>query len=258
MNIDLKQVFNNTLLYIKNNLIQILILVIGSLIIGLIATKLYYGNKIDKLITENEVYVLREKLNKQTIEEIKNSTGKIIQKQEVVITNNQDAINQLSLENFQLKKKDEKNLNTIALLRTKTEFNINNITIPYKDSTISVSVKNKDSLELINYIQDSTLKVPIKISFTDTPDIEFYQTITKQNIILDSLKIQDSSYQRIVENTNGIFKKSTYEIQSFHTNKYIKDVSKQSLLFIPKQKNRLKEYVISAIIGSIFTYYIVK
>lgn len=246
MNIQFKAIINKIGANIKKNIVSysaiaasILILIIGSSI---------YRNKIHDLETKNEIYVLREQMAHQTIDSIKNATGKIIQKQQALITNNQDAINELSAESFDLKKKDEKNLNTIALLKTKTEFRTDTLKLVYHD-TIPVNIANKDSASLVKYIEDSTITVPRKAD-VDSPYISIYQTITKNGVKIDSLKAEDSLIQRVVQNTNGWFKGDTYEFQSFHTNPLFKDKAKQSLIFVPKSKNRIVSYLISAIIGA--------
>lgn len=254
MNTQLKTTISSIVSNIKSHIVLYSTIVVLG--IALLVGSSIYRNRIHDLETKNEIYVLKEKLSKQTIDSIKNATGKIIQRQQAVITNNQDAINSLSAESFNLKKRDEKNLNTIALLKSAVELRGDTIRLTYHD-TIPVEIKGKDSIALVNYINNSMITVPRKANI-DSPYISIYQTITKQGVILDSLKAEDSLIQRVVENTNGIFKKSTYEVQSFHTNKLFKNKAEQSLIFVPKQKNRLLEYIISAGIGAITSYYILK
>lgn len=246
MNTKFKAIVNKIINNVKEHIVKYSI--IAGLIITVIVGNSIYRNRIHALETKNEVYVLREQMANQKMDSIKNASGKIIQRQQSLITNNQDAINTLSAESFDLKKKDEKNLNTIALLKTKTEFRADTLKLVYHD-TIPINIANKDSAALVKYIEDSTITVPRKAD-VDSPYISIYQTITKSGVKIDSLKAQDSLIQRVVQNTNGWFKPDTYEFQSFHTNPLFKDKAKQSLIFVPKEKGSLIKYVISALVGA--------
>lgn len=233
---------------IKSSNFYIVILLGISLAIGIF----YFKDlqELKKYKNDNEVTILKYKMSLQKIDSIINKNGELVIKQKVVITDDKKAINKISNELFNLKKKEEKHLQTIALLTSQLEVKIDSIFVPFLDTTQDLT--GKDSSALIAYIQDSTIKVPKDIEYKDST-ISLSQTILKQGVKINSIVIPDSLIQRLVINNNGLFKKDTYEFQTKHTSPLFNVKSQQSLIYVPKSKNILLKCLISFGVG-IVTY----
>lgn len=217
-----------------------------SLIVGIFLF-LDLKSEYSKYVKDNEVIVLKHKMSIMKKDSIINKNGEVIDNQKVVITNQQSAINQIADEKFQLKKKNEKHLSTIAYLEMRLAAKIDTMFIPYKDSS---DITGKDSTALVNYIKDSTIRVPKTVTFKDNW-VYIDQTIKKDGLQVNTIEILDTLSQRVVVNDNGWFGKKYYEFQSFHTSPYFDTKSKQSILFIPK--NETKKVALVAILLGIGT-----
>lgn len=214
-----------------------------SLIVGIFCF-LQLSKTHNRYVKENEVIVLKYKMANQTKDSIINANGKAIDNQKVVITEQQDAINKISAEKFQLKKKNEKQLNTIAFLQSELAAKVDSVFIPYVDT---LYLGGKDSTQLISYIKDSTVKVPKDIKYKDEW-VSIDQTLKKDGLQINSISLTDTLLQRVVRNDNGWFGKEYYEFQSFHTSPYFKTTAKQSILYVPKNKTK-KVALVSLLIG---------
>lgn len=204
-----------------------------SLIVGIFLF-LDLKSEYSKYVQDSEVIVLKHKMSIMKKDSIINKNGEVIDNQKIVLTSQQDAINKIADEKFKLKKKDEKNRETIAYLQAELAAKVDSIFIPYKDSS---NIEGKDSSALVQYIKDSTISVPKSVSYEDEW-VSIDQTITKSGLQIDSITLRDTLSQRIVRNTNGWFGKEYYEYQSFHTSPYFKTTSKQSLLYVPKNTTK--------------------
>lgn len=204
-----------------------------SLIVGIFLF-LDVKKEFSKYVKDNEVIVLKHKMSIIKKDSIINKYGEVIDNQKIVITSQQDAINKIADEKFNLKKKDERNRQTIAYLQAELAAKVDSIFIPYVDT---LYLGGKDSAQLVSYIKDSTIKVPKDIKYEDDW-VSIDQTIKKDGLQINNIILRDTLSQRIVRNTNGWFGKEYYEYQSFHTSPYFKTESKQSLLYIPKNTTK--------------------
>lgn len=204
-----------------------------SLIVGIFLF-LDVKKEFSKYVKDNEVIVLKHKMSIIKKDSIINKYGEVIDNQKIVITSQQDAINKIADEKFNLKKKDERNRQTIAYLQAELAAKVDSVFIPYVDT---LYLGGKDSAQLVSYIKDSTIKVPKDIKYEDDW-VSIDQTIKKDGLQINNIILRDTLSQRIVRDTNGWFGKEYYEYQSFHTSPYFKTESKQSLLYIPKNTTK--------------------
>jgi hypothetical protein len=250
----------NKILNNKTSL-YIIIAVLGiSLSIG-IFRYIELNREKNRYIKENELVVLKYKMTQQKIDTLYNENQKLVTEQKIVETQSQSAINQLSAEVFKLKKKDEKNLQTIAFLSTHQSVDVDSLDVAFEDTPAEDSAKThaaiegKDSLALAKFIQDSTVIVPKKASYSDSA-ISISETITKQGFTIDSLHIPNTLSQRIVLDEGGWFKKDSYKVQSFNTSKYFGIDKQQSVIYAPSKKSGWVKFAAGVIIGGLGYYYI--
>lgn len=249
----LKGILNN-----KTSL-QVIIVLLGlSLGVG-IFRYIELNREKNRYLTENNLVILKYKMAQQTIDTLKNKNNELITRQKVVTSEDQASINKLSDEVFNLQKKDAKNTQTIALLKTTQQVGVDSIDVgftetPEEDSAATAkAVENKDSAALIKFIQDSTVRVPKSVSYVDTNKISAISidgVVTKTGFKLDSLRIPNTLDQRIVKKEGGWFKPDTYEFQSKNSSKYVNTTGEQSLLFTPKQKGTFWKIVGGIIAGA--------
>ena len=227
----------------KNNIIiGILLIVIALLTLNTCKLKKGYTNQvstIDSLMLSN-----------QTLDSIKNKQNETILKQEAIIVDNADALNKLTDSIFMLKKKDSKNLQTIAYYKAITRTKIDSVDVPYVD-TIAMK-KWEDSViqhcqSVIDYIQDSTITVPRKAELS-TPNFELKATIKKDNLEINSLVIPDTLQLRFVEKKRFL-KPKTIEVQFFHSNPLISTTQSNSAIYKPKRKPFFQRVVLPVVIG---------
>jgi len=183
--------------------------------------------RIAKLSVENEVLITKEKFKTQSFDSIKSALNKTIYTQNAIIVTTEKAINQLSQEVFNLKKKDNKNLQTIAYLKSVVKTKIDTIYISYTEiDSVPVFNSCKDSLDF--YI-NNTIIIPKTVEI-DSPYFKINQNITKNGVKINNLEFIDTLHQRIVET------KKTIEVQFFHTNPYIRTTSSNSVVLNKPKK----------------------
>lgn len=243
----------NRILNNKTSL-YIIIAVLGiSLLVG-IFRYMELNKEKNRYIKENELVILKYKMTQQKLDTLYNVNKRLIQSQQMVQTESKDAINQLSQEVFNLKKKDEKHLQTIALMSTNQRVRVDTLRVPFNDSSnVEASIKDKDSSQLTNLIRDSMILVPKKVSYEDST-ISVAATITKKSFTLDSLTIPNTLHQRIVLDKGGLFKKDAYRLQSFNTSKYVGTTKEESVIYVPSKKNTFLKILMTAIVAGAGTY----
>lgn len=191
-------------------------------------------------------------IDKQRTDSVVNARGQVIQQQDVIITNNTQAIKDLSDSNFALKKRDQRQIkNVIAYYKGITTTKLDSVRLPYVDTV--ATHKFQDSVErqcadVIKYYNDNFISVPRTAGDTT----EFYKakvTITKANTSL-TLSIPDSQYIRFVTLKGGLLKKDIYGkrhfilkkhivVQVLHTNKLIDVTGQTSAIYQPPKKLNL-------------------
>ncbi len=265
---------NKILKYIKSKLTTKNIIV-AAIIIGLIITLLQvdscYNNKFksqqgkyDSIALANQKYV--QVINKQ---------GEIITKQEVIIVTKQKDIKSLTLETFDLKKKDEKRIKQIdALLKIKTSTRVDSIEVAYVD--LEERKRFSDSLEktceeVIAYYDSNYLKVPrvVKVDSVENKDFQFAGTIKKDKFVIDSVVFPNVQDIAIVETKGGLFRRDIngkvkfytprkLEIMVKNTNKFVNTKGMTSLVYQPKVGGRWLERLITFGAGVAATVLILK
>ena len=204
----------------------------------------------NRLSTQNSTIDSLE-LSNQKLDSITNKQNETIYTQQVIISDNKEALDKLTDTIFNLKKKDERNTSTIAYYKSVTSTKIRDVKVPYLDS---VAMKRfNDSVyqlcsEVIDYIQDSTVKVGTRAEIK-TPHFELSQTIQKTHLTIDSFSIEDTLQLRFVERKNGLFKPKTVEVQFFHSNPLVTTTQANSVYYKPKKKSFLTRVVLPVAIG---------
>jgi hypothetical protein len=173
--------------------------------------------------------------------------------QEVIITTDQDAINKVAQENFNLKKKDAKNIETIAYLEERIKVKAKGIKIPYTDSTglDSLITHLLDSIdsncrekcrEALEQIDQNSISVPRKAEYR-SDSINLHMTLHRYYASLDSMEIPDSQYVRFATQKYGgflgLFKKKKTIVQVLHTNPLFQTQGMNSIFYMPKKKPQI-------------------
>lgn len=190
---------------------------------------------LNKRIDKAEEQVVQLNLDNQKDKEIINTQGKKIRTQEVVITQNQRSLSNLTDTIFNLRNKDARNLETIAYYKGVTKTVVKNIPIPYLDTTRMKRLTDSMMATregLIDYIENFTIEVPAKAGYQDR-NVKVDLTVGLDDVKIDSLIVPDSLYLRFVER-GGFLRRKTIEVQYFHTSPYIQSVSSQSAFYKPR------------------------
>jgi hypothetical protein len=190
-------------------------------------------------------------LDRQQIKELSNRQGRQIIAQEAFMVTSKETLNRLTDSIFDLKKRDARNLETIAYYKGVTKFQVKEVGIPYLDS---VRMRNlTDSVmatkeSLIEYIENQTIEVPAPAALA-TPHYNVALTVTQDSLRLDSLSIPNTLQLRFVESGRGLFKKPQIEVQYFNSNTYITNLSSNSVFYQPKKKSFWTTVVLPVAIG---------
>lgn len=196
-------------------------------------------------IDQGKQQVTQLELDKQTLESKVNAQGDIIWTQNSIITDNTHSLNELTDSIFKLK---QKNTETIAYFKNKTNTTLEEVFIPYLDTLAMKTFEDSLIANCPKLNPDSVIPVPMT-SFIQTPYFAIKATAKKKGIGIDSLSIPDELQLRFVEHKDGIFKKSTVEVQFFHTNPFIKSVSANSVYYKPKKQSFFKRVIFPVALG---------
>ena len=210
--------------------------------------------RMGKKIDEQDGVITQQQLDNQTIQTVVNKQGETISRQKVIITSSQQSINALTDTVFDLKKKDAKNTNTIAYLRTHQKFKLDSILIPYEvPASVNERLRFADSIEalckdVINVIESNSVYVPAETSFRNNY-INFQARIEKSGLHIDSLVINDTIQTRFVEKKRGFLKRPYVEVQMMHSNPLFSNEGMQSVIYQPKKKNFFKRVLLPVAVG---------
>jgi len=227
------------LLTIKNGIIVILALL---LIFGGIHSCNINKQKNDE--------ITQLQLEKQGLEVIVNAKNQKIVEQEVIVTHSTQAIKELTDSIFDLKRKQARQVkNVIAYYKGITQFNLDNVSVPYIDS-----LNPNDSIDLgedepcdtsRKYYNDNFISVPRTAKDSTS---EYYAKIEiLRNDVKLTLQIPDSQYIRFVTMKGGPLKrdisgkrhfwlKRKIVVQVLHTNKLITVTGQQSAIYTPPKR----------------------
>lgn len=182
----------------------------------------------------------------------KNKLGDEVIRQNVIITDDQDNIKNLALDNMNLKKSLANNIKKVkAYAKVQTNTSVVNVDVPYEEDETDFY------LPPIQYdsCDSNVIRVP-KVAVLDTTDLYFKGTVTKDKFRIDSLSLPDT--QNIIFATTGgwfkkdingkrrIYKKPKLEVIVTHTNNYIKTTGLSSSFYDPPPKPRWLERVLIA------------
>jgi len=215
---------------------------------------------------EKNKQISQLELNKQTTDSLKNELGQTVLTQQSIITDNKQAIKDLTDSIFNLTKAQDKRIkDVIAYYSSQTKIEFKDKLVPYKDTVgrkkWEDSVLARQCSAVINYYESNYIKVP-RTAVDSTPDYKATFTAEKQGIKINDLTILDSQYIRFVTIKGGILKKDasgkrhlftkqSIQVQVLHTNKLLQTTGQNSAIYIAPKKGRWLEKAI-LIGGGIF------
>jgi hypothetical protein len=196
-----------------------------------------YNNTLDSLTLAN-----------QRLDSIKNDLGQKVYTQEVIITSNQEAINNLAKEKFNLEKKHEKKIKeTVFYYEAKLRAKADSVFIPYEDT--SQLKKFKDSTEMYRFMVDSMIQVPKRVTLDSTSQfykdgLRFDATIQKKGLNINTVQFIDTQYIRVSKLKKNLwqtvtFKPRKYRIDVLHTSPLITIQGQNSVIYQPAKKANL-------------------
>lgn len=198
-------------------------------------------------IREGKQEISKLQLDKQVLTDKVNTQGKTIHTQSAILVDNTSALNKLTDSIFKLKKKDQKNTETIAYFKEHTNTSVSEVPVPFLDTA---GMKHwEDSVLLANKLDTSKfIRVP-KTAVLQTKDLDFMATVNKNDLKIDHLSIPDDLNLRFVQHKGKLFKPSSIEVQFTHSNKYIQSLSANSVFYRPKKPSFLKRIVLPVAVG---------
>lgn len=206
---------------------------------------------LNRKLKEKDNTITQIELDKQTLRETTNRQGRQIQEQDVILTNSRKALSRLTDTIFDLRRRDSRNLETIAYFKGVTKASIKNIQIPYLDTVFME--RFKDSVlhtreGLLAYIEDSTIQVP-NVAKVDSVHFQLALSLAKKGVTLDSLSIPNTLELRFVESGGNLFRSPRIEVQYFNSNPYIKNISSNSVFYQPKKKSFFTRIILPVAVG---------
>lgn len=225
----------------------IVIIVLSGFLVASIST----CNKRDGEISQLQ-------LDKQTTDSIVNAYGQTILTQEAIVTNNKQAIKDLTDSIFRLTRAQDRRIkDVIAYYKGITNTVIKEVQVPYIDTTSMVewadSIK-QNCAKVIEYYEANSIFVP-KQAKDSTPNYTADMTAGLNGITINRLEIPDSQYIRFVTIKGGLLKKDasgkrkllarkTIQVQVLHTNPLIQVTGQNSAIYVPPKKARWLEKAI--------------
>lgn len=233
-------------------------LIVIVILAGFLVTSIVTCNKRDGQISQMQ-------LDKQTTDSIVNQYGQTILTQEAIVTNNKQAIKDLTDSIFGLTRAQDRRIkDVIAYYKGITNTIIREVQVPYIDTASMVdwadSVR-KNCSKVIEYYEANSIFVP-KQAKDSTKDYSADLTAGLHGITINKLEIPDSQYIRFVTIKGGflkrdasnklhLFTKKSIQVQVLHTNKLIQVTGQNSAIYIAPKRARILEKVI-LIGGGIF------
>lgn len=215
-------------------------LIIGGLALALLIQRGCYNREINK----KDIAISSLTLENQSLDSIKNKLGETVTTQEVIITNDQKSVKQLTDSLFKLNRKYEKKVKEVLFYASqKTTSKIDSVKVPYSDTIAEKHFSDslsKACAEVINYYRDSSITVPRTVKL-DTAGFRFSAVVSKGSFSLNTASFTDTQYIRVVEKKRNLgqfltFKKRPIEIQVLHTSPFLTVRGQNSILYQPKKK----------------------
>lgn len=238
----------------KIDLKLVVIIILSGCLIGSVST----CNKRNSTITQ-----LR--LDRQTIDSVVNLYGQTIITQEAIVTDNKQAIKDLTDSIFNLRRGEQRRIkDAIAYYKGITNTIIREVRVPYVDSSYikdwADSVK-QNCAKVIEYYEANSIFVP-KQAKDSTSNYTADMTAGLNGITINKLEIPDSQYIRFVTIKGGLLKKDasgkrhlftkkSIQVQVLHTNPLVHITGQNSAIYVAPRKARWLEKAI-LIGGGIF------
>jgi hypothetical protein len=204
---------------------------------------------LNREIAKGKEQISQLDLSNQELKTITSKQGQTIFRQESIISDNTKSLNKLTDTIFDLRKKDSKNLETIAYYKEVTRTTLR-VDVPYLDSVamqkFSDSV-SQNCAEVIQYIHDSTVKVPANIR-TINPFFSLDATVKREGLSINALVIPDTLQLRFVEHKK-FMKPNTVEVQYKHSNPLVQSQSANSAFYKPKKKSFFQRVILPVSVG---------
>jgi len=229
----------------KTNRIIVAIFVIATILLMLNTCRL------TKRQGKDAATISALQLEKQRLDSLTNKQGETILYQESLITSSTDAIDELTDTIFNLRKKDEKNQQTLAYYKSSNAINLVGVSVPYIDSIAmkefgdSISAQCK---EVIDYYNMNTIPIGM-IAEDSTANYKISQTVESGGIKINNLVIPDTLQLRFVEKKGGLFKPSSIQVQFKHSNPLVTTTQANSVFYVPKKKSFFKRVILPVAIG---------
>lgn len=230
-----------------------LLIIQTALIVGLVILVLSMRGCYKGQLTEKQSVVDSLSLANQTLQKTVNQRGQTITQQDVIITDHQAEIEDLTKSIFDLKKKQERQIkNVIAYYKGITATKLDSIPVPFVDTAVmkqwSDSVQKACS-DVIAYYEANTITVP-RNAKVETKDYAADFTVTQREVNINSLVVLDSQYLRFVtlkggfmkrdqEGKRHLFLKRSVQVQVLHTSPYVLVTGGNSAIYKPKPKKNL-------------------
>lgn len=209
-------------------------------------------------ISDKDDQITQLRLDNQKSDSTINDYGEIIHTQDVIITDKQSELEELTDTIFNLKKSEQKKIaNVISYYKGITKTIIKNVDVPFVDTIATKKWEDsvaKQCREVIDYYEKNAIEVPKQAS-DSTADYKVDLTVKKGGVTIDSLIIPDRQEIRFVTLKGGLFKKDLegkrhfwlkrqVQVQVLHTNKLIHVTGQNSAIYIPAKKGRWLEKAI--------------
>lgn len=223
-----------------------------GVLIGILATLLLLSFK---KCDDKSKQISQLKLDNQTLDSMKNERGEVILTQETIITNNRQAIKNLTDSIFALTKAQDRRIkDVIAYYKGITNTVIKEVEVPYIDTIINKrwadSVEERCS-KVIEYYEANSVFVP-KQAKDSTNLYSVDLTVGLNGVLINKIEVPDSQYIRFATIKGGFLKKDasgkrkffakrTIQAQVKHTNPLIQVVGQNSAIYIPPKKARWLE-----------------
>lgn len=207
-----------------------------------------------------------ELLKNQQLDSVNNALGQKIYTQEVIITSDREGFKRYTDSMFNLTKRQEKRIkDVISYYQSILKAEIREVEVPYVD-TLAMK-KWADSVEqrcsdVIVYYEANMMPVP-RDAIDSTKDYKIDVTVTRDNLLVNSIQLIDTQHIRFVTLKGGILKKDTYgkrhlflkkkiEAQVLHTNPLITVLGQQSAQYEPPKKSFISKLLVEAIKAGTF------
>lgn len=194
-------------------------------------------------------------LENQLLDSMVNAKNQIIYTQESVITSDREGFKAYvdSMMNY-TKKQERRIKDVLAYIQSITKTEIKEVEVPYLDTLFMKqwedSVKERCS-KVIEYYEANMMPVP-RDATDSTKDYKIDITVTRDNLLVNSIQIPDTQHISFNIIKGGFLKKDTYgkrhlflgkriEANVLHTNPLIKVVGQKSAVYIPPKKARWLE-----------------